>query len=343
MGTLLAEAAELLAATTNLNVTYTHDHRENKREADGYLTITNGQKKYTWCVEIKKRLTRQILAKLTLVKTVFNDEKVLIIAPYINEKVAELCREIQVDYLDLAGNAHLNFPPLYIDIRGRKPPLEHQIQLTRQLTGKAFQPKGMKLVMMLLLKPELVNQPMRVLAEQAEIALGTVKQVLDDLKQLTFILDKGKKGVVLNEQDLLLTRWLDAYPRNMEAKLEQTLYVPQDVEQLRNAPLDKYGALWGGEVAADAYTHYLKPKTYQIYADAEAHKTLLKKFRLRRLHANETDVNPIRIVEPPVAIEKVKGQLPGYATPLLVYAELLNSNDPRNLETAKRIYHDYLT
>ena len=196
--------------------------------------------------------------------------------------------------------------------------------------------------MMLLLKPELVNQPMRVLAEQAEIALGTVKQVLDDLKQLTFILDKGKKGFVLNEKDLLLTRWLDAYPRNIEAKLEQRLYVPQDIEQLRNVPLDKYGALWGGEVAADAYTHYLTPKTYQIYADTEAHKALLKTFRLRRLRAEETDVNVLKIVEPPVGIDKIRGELPGYIAPLLVYAELLNSDDPRNLETAKRIYHDHL-
>ena len=36
------------------------------------------------------------------------------------------------------------------------------------------------------------------------------------------------------------------------------------------------------------------------------------------------------------------GELPGYIAPLLVYAELLNSDDPRNLETAKRIYHDHL-
>ena len=342
MDTLLAEVAELLAATTNLNVTYTYDQKKIDREIDGHLTITNQQQKYTWGVELKKRLTRQMLAKFTLNKPVFNGEKVLLIAPYINEKLAELCREMQIDYLDLAGNAHLNHPPLYIDIRGRKAPPEHQIQLTRQLTGKAFQPKGLKLVMMLLLKPGLVNQPMRVLADEAEIALGTVKQVLDDLKQLTFIIDKGKKGYAINEQDQLLTRWLDAYPHNMEAKLKQTLYVAQDLTEIRNAPLEPYGALWGGEVAADAYTHYLKPKTYQIYADAEAHKTLLKKFRLRRLHANETDVTPIRVVEPPVAIEKIKGKLPGYAAPLLVYAELLNSDDPRNLETAKRIYNDYL-
>ncbi|MAD09725.1 MAG: hypothetical protein CL592_04510, partial [Alteromonas sp.] len=122
MDTLLAEAAELLAATTNLNVTYTYDQEKNDRGTDGHLTITNGQQKYTWGVELKKRLLRQVLAKLTLVKTVLHDEKALIIAPYINEKLAELCREMQVDYLDLAGNAHLNNPPIYIDIRGRKPP-----------------------------------------------------------------------------------------------------------------------------------------------------------------------------------------------------------------------------
>lgn len=342
MDNLLAEAAKLLAANTKLNVTYTHHNARNAEETDGQLTITHGNQKHTWCVEEKEGLTRHRLHKLQLEKIVFNNKKTLIVTTYINENIAELCQELQIDYLDLAGNAHLNIPPFYIDIRGKKPPQEHQIQHARKLTGKAFQPKGMKLVMMLLLKPELVNQPMRVLAEQAEIALGTVKQVLDDLKQLTFVLEKGKKGLVLNEKDLLLTRWLDAYPHNMEAKLEQKLYVPQNIEQLRNAPLDKYGALWGGEVAADAYTHYLTPKTYQIYADTEAHKALLKTFRLRRLRAEETDVNILKIVEPPVGIDKIRGELPGYIAPLLVYAELLNSDDPRNLETAKRIYHDHL-
>jgi hypothetical protein len=343
MNTLLADAAKLLAANTKLKVTYTLDNKTNGRGAHGRLTLIHEKQKHTWCVEAKEKITRHRLQKLQLENIVFGNESILIVATYITENIAELCRELQIDYLDLAGNAHLNHPPFYIDIRGKKPPQEHHIQRVRKLTGKAFQPKGMKLVMMLLLKPELVNQPMRVLAEQAEIALGTVKQVLDDLKQHTFIIDKGKKGYVLNEQDRLLTRWLDTYPHNMEAKLEQTLYVAKDVEQLRNAPLEIYGALWGGEVAADAYTHYLTPKTYLIYANAEAHKALLKTFRLRRLGADETDVNILKIVEPPVLLEKIRGELPGYVAPLLVYAELLNSDDPRNLETAKKIYHDYLT
>ena len=82
MDTLLAEAAELIAATTNLNVTYTYDQEKIDRGIDGHLTITNRQQKYTWGVELKNRLTRQILAKLTTGKTMLQDEKALIIVPY---------------------------------------------------------------------------------------------------------------------------------------------------------------------------------------------------------------------------------------------------------------------
>lgn len=338
MDNLLPQAAKVLAKNTQLNVMT----RQGKTKVDGWLTITCTGQMYKWAVETKNRLTRPMLAKLMFQDQVLDNGERLIVAPYINDNLAGLCREKQVNFIDLAGNAYLCSPPLFIDIRGQKPLPEHQTQLTRKLTGKALQPKGMKLVMMLLLKPELVTQPMRVMAEEAEIALGTVKQVLDDLKQLSFILDKGKGRTTLTEPDLLLTRWLDAYPHNLAAKLNQALYVADDLTAIRKADLAQYGALWGGEVAADAYTHYLKPKTHLIYADQHTQKTLLKTFRLRRLRAGESEEHAINMVEPPVAIEKLKGPKPGMTAPLLVYAELLHSNDARNLETAKSLYHDYL-
>lgn len=338
MDNLLPQAAKILAQNTQLHVAT----RQGKAEVDGWLTIACAEQTYKWAVEIKYRLTRPILAKLLFQDQVLGEGESVIVAPYINDNLAALCREKQVNFIDLAGNAYLRRPPLFIDIRGQKPLPEHQSQLTRQLTGKAFQPKGMKLVMMLLLKPDLVTQPMRVMAEEAEIALGTVKQVLDDLKQHSFILDKGKGRTTLAEPDLLLTRWLDAYPHNLAAKLNHALYVADDLTAIRKADLAQYGALWGGEVAADAYTHYLQPKTHLIYAEQNAQKILLKTFRLRRLRTGESEEHAINMAEPPVAIEKLKGPKPGMTTPLLVYAELLHSNEPRNMDTAKRLYRDYL-
>ena len=111
MDNLLAEAAKLLAANTKLNITYTHHNFQNTEVTDGQLTLTHGNQKHTWCVEEKERITRHRLHKLQLEKIVFSDKKTLIVTTYINEKIAELCRELQIDYLDIAGNAHLNIPP----------------------------------------------------------------------------------------------------------------------------------------------------------------------------------------------------------------------------------------
>lgn len=338
MDSLLPQAAKALAKNTQLKVT----PLRGKTGVDDWLTITCAEQTYKWEVFLQKRLTRPILAKLHFQSQILGNGEEVIVAPYINDNLAMLCREKQINFIDLAGNAYLCRPPLFIDIRGQKAPPEHKAQLTRTLTGKAFQPKGMKLVMMLLLKPELVMQPMRFLADEAEIALGTVKQVLDDLKQQHFIIDKGKGRKVLTEPELLLTRWLDAYPQNLAAKLKPTLYVADDLTVIRQANIAPYGALWGGEVAADAYTHYLKPKTHQIYANQNTQRNLLKAFRLRRLRTGEDKEHAVTMLEPPVAIEKLKGTKPGMVTPLLVYAELLNSEEPRNLETAQRLYRDYL-
>lgn len=337
MTNLISQVVIKLQQATNFTVTLTPEFGM----VDGKLTIEYAGKIYSWQVETKNQLTRPVLVNI-LRNTVFKDE-CLLVAPYINENLAQLSRVEGLNFIDLAGNMYLHRPPIFIDRQGYKPAPEHKALVARQQTGKAFQPKGMKLVMMLLLDPELVNQPMRVIAEQAEVALGTVKQVLDDLKHLSFIIEKGQKGKVLAEQDLLLTRWLEAYPSNMEAKLEQSLYTTDNIEILKQAKLEQYGALWGGEVAAEAYTHYLKPGTYLIYADKNTQTTLLKTLRLRRLRPEENAENAIRLVVPPVGIDKLKGPRTGLVTPLLVYAELLNSNDSRNLETAKRLYDDYLT
>ncbi|MEH8017100.1 hypothetical protein MN202_07650 [Rheinheimera muenzenbergensis] len=338
MDDLLHQVADVLTKNTHLKV----EVRLGRNAIDGWLTVCCAEQKYTWQVEAKNRLTRPVLAKLIFQDQILGNGESVVVAPYINENLAELCREKQVNFADLAGNAYLFRPPLYVDIRGSKPIPEHQAQVSRQLTGKAFQPKGVKLVMLLLLKPEMVNQPMRVIANQAEIALGTVKQVLDDLKQLGFIVDKGKGGKVLAEIELLLTRWLDAYPHNLAGKLKHAFYTVDDLSLIKNSNLAQYNALWGGEVAAEAYTHYLKPKKHLIYADQIAQKALLKDFRLRKLRPNEGEDNALELVEPPIAIEKLRGTKPDMANPLLVYAELLMSNDPRNLETAQRLYHDYL-
>ncbi len=123
---------------------------------DGELVLPNVKQRLQ--VECKKWLNKaniqKYLAELTL-KNVITD--VILITEYINPNQATRLKDHKVPFIDLAGNAYINTPPVYIDIQGKK--LEkptQEITLAKQL-GKAFQPKGMKVVFMLLAHPELLK------------------------------------------------------------------------------------------------------------------------------------------------------------------------------------------
>ncbi|WP_210797172.1 hypothetical protein [Pseudoalteromonas ostreae] len=58
--------------------------------------------------------------------------------------------------------------------------------------GKAFQPKGVKVVLMLLIQADLVKEPLRTIADVSEVVLGTVKQVIDDLIYQGFVVKNGQ-------------------------------------------------------------------------------------------------------------------------------------------------------
>ena len=94
--------------------------------------------------------------------------------------------------------------------------------------------------------------------------------------------------------------------------------------------MGQYHAYWGGEIAAEKLTGYLKPERITIYVEGKPDKLILAN-RLR------PDVNgEIEILEAFWATDEVLQQN-DIAPPLLVYADLMASTDPRNIETAKLI------
>jgi len=297
-------------------------------------------------IECKKWLNtaylQKYLAELTLKNNIAD---VLLVTDYINPNQAALLKKHAVPFLDLAGNTHINQPPVYIDIQGKKPEkLQSEVALAKQL-GKAFQPKGMKVVFVLLTQPELVNAPMRTIAKVAEVALGTVKQVLDDLLYQGFIVQKGlRKKEFVNRQGLL-DKWLDAYPIFVEAKLEKEIYTTNNLELLRNLEIDNLKALWGGEFAVEQYDNYLNAKDYLIYV-GQAHKNeILKAARLRKAKPAEVEdhtTTKVVLVEPFLGTEKIEGKRLGLAHPYLIYANLLASLDPRNIDAARRFNENHI-
>lgn len=309
---------------------------------DGELTLPGVNKRLI--IECKKWLNKanlqRYVADININNTLTN---VLLVTDYINPNQAALLQKKGATYLDLAGNAYINLPPIYIDIQGKKPDKPHnEIALVKQL-GKAFQPKGMKVVLMLLTQTNLVETPMRTIADTAEVALGTVKQVIDDLIYQGFIIQKGQQKKELVNKQELLKKWLDAYPANMKAKLNTELYTTNTPDLIKALDLAQQQALWGGEYAAQQYDNYLMAKDYLIYVRPEYKNDILKAARLRKPTINEQVEHKVLLVEPPVAIEKIQTKGNNLAHPLLVYANLMTSDDPRNADAARRLYENYLT
>ena len=165
-------------------------------------------------VEIKTRLTQATLGMAVHQLERF-PQKGLIVTDYVNPKMAERLKAMDMPFLDVAGNAYLNEPPVYVYIKGNKPVEKPH----RKPPTRAFQPTGLKVLFALLCHPRLENAPYRDIAKAAGVALGTVGWVITDLKELGYLVDMGKRGRRLTNKEKLIERWVTTYPELLRPKL----------------------------------------------------------------------------------------------------------------------------
>jgi hypothetical protein len=338
---IIEVAVDQLNKQTGLGAALTFPKPQAKKTIDGHLKLPMTNIKFN--IECKKWVNKANLQRY-LTEITLNDleANTIFVTEYLNPNLAEQLKTQDIQFLDTVGNAFINQPPVYIDIQGKKPSKHHKDVILAKQLGKAFQPKGMNVVFMLLIYPALLNTPMRNIADKAEVALGTVKQVMDDLIYQGLVIEKGNKRKVVENPKALLGKWLDAYPANMEAKLNQALFTTDNPEQLKALNIGVFGGLWGGEVAAERYDHYLKAKDFLIYLAPEQKQAFLKAARLRKPAHHEQPDYKVMVVEPPLAINKITGDKTDLAHPLLVYANLITNGDARNMDAARRLYSEYL-
>jgi hypothetical protein len=325
-------AIETLQRETGLQITYEHCPAGN---VDGFLRIPDADVELA--VEVKRWAERTNPGVLiNRVKAMAGPGCAVLIADYINPNLAEKLKIAGIQYLDAAGNAYLYRRPLYIWIAGKK-----QNRQPRELEtqGRAFQPTGLKVIYEFLKNEGLVNAPYREIAEQANIALGAVGWVIKDLVNQGFILEGEKKRRRLTKHDALLDKWIEHYPQKLRKKLFLGNFTTDDeVWWHRVDPCD-YGAVWGGEVAAERYTNYLNPQDGIVYIPKESMPLFLKDARLRRPQEFERPNINIELYEPFGAIVE---NATGLADPILVYADLVATGDPRNIETAQKLREKYI-
>jgi len=327
---LIEKAANTLEQTTGLETAYQYKHLNKTNYPDGLLQIIHQNMQWTYAIEAKATLTLTTAAILKR-KTKNYTDRAIIVAEYITPPMAEQLKNLDLFFIDAAGNAYINEPPLYIFIRGNKPARKAHAVRPKRL----FKPRGLKVIFALLHEPQMVNRPFRNIAETAGVALGTVGGVFKELKEMGFCLAMGKKNRIIRERATLIRRWVEAYPEQLRPTLVIDRFETNQRDWWRDVNIRDYGAYWGGEVAAAKLTKYLKPERIIIYADEPPGKLILTKKLRKAANGNVEILKPFWKTDQHFNNQET-------VPPLLIYADLMATGDNRNIETAGIIYDQYL-
>lgn len=275
---------------------------------------------------------KHAVAEASIRKLIYPHEGI-VFAKHINPAIAKALKTENIQFIDTVGNAYFKSEHIYVFNFGNKP--KDTVTHRKESQGKAFTPKGMQVVLALLLDSELVKKSFRSISEVTGVALGTVKLVMDDLVNLNYVHMVAKQRKLLNKNELV-EGFLKNYSMKFRNKQALELFTTTDIERLDTIDISQYEALWGGEYAAEVYTNYLKASSRTIYLPEQYKSAFIKQARLRKPKANENIDYAVNIITPYTKTEYLEGNKE-LVHPFLVYAELITSGEPRQMETAEKL------
>lgn len=296
------------------------------RRADALIKIQTDRGESQFVVEIKPvdRFQTPAQVKTQLARYT---ELPLLVAPFISTETARHCRNLHLSFIDTAGNAYLQAPGLFVYVTGQPRPKGEKESRFRAV-GSA----GLRVTFALLSRPELLHAPYREIAHAAEVALGTITPVMRDLEARAFL--TGDQQRVLLDPRRLVEEWVTHYPITLRPKLHPRRFEATK-EGFARADLKTLGAYWGGELAAERLTQFLKPAAFTIYTRTPV-DWLVSALRLRASPAGNLEVlDAFWNFEP-------DPKYPDLVPPVLAYADLLATRDGRNVEAANLIYEQHI-
>jgi hypothetical protein len=322
---IIHTALEKLYKTNGIKATWKETVRG---DFDGIITINRKGKKLVFDVVVKNELRYHQL------HAIFNNRKrngkpVMIIARKIFATIKEELRENGLAYLEANGNVYINFGDTLIWLDGNKP-LEDE----KAKADRAFTKTGLKVLLLYLTDATWLNRPYRQVAEHAGVALGAIPDIMATLKKSGYLIRVNNK-MKLVYKDEIINKWVEAYEEKLKPNIKLGNFMLDSRYEQDWKQIDWIGeqALWGGEPAANLLTNYLNPQQFTLYTTQNI------KGMIRNYHLLPHDDGQVKVYE---KFWKFPDNTQKTAPPLIVYADLLHTNDSRCIETARIIYKQYL-
>jgi hypothetical protein len=295
--------------------------------ANALLELRHAGKTLKYVAEVKRRLRPATLG-VVIHQLARHGARTLLVTDHVTPPLADQLRAQGVQFIDAAGNAFLNAPPLLIWVKGEKPAIRLTPPRDR---GRAFAASGLHVVFALLCKPDATNDSYRDIGRLAGVAHGTVGWVMPELQELGFIAHVGERRRLLNV-DRLLRQWAEGYIRVLRPKLVLGRYQAPTLEWWNTINPKTYEYLLGGEAAAGRLTQHLRPGTITVYG-AKVEPRFLADHKLRKDASGE-----VEILKRFWYFDEKEALVP---LPL-IYADLVQTNDARCLEAAQMLHDHFI-
>ena len=263
----------------------------------------------------------------------------MLVCPYLSPESRAICRDHDVAYLDLEGNARVVFDGVYIE---RSVPTKPKSE-TRTLRS-VFTPKASAILRALLREPD---RPWLVtdLAESANASLGHVSNVCKALLEREWA-DRRHDGIVLTQPDALIQTWRENYRRPKGERFDAYthLHGRQFDDRVRTALNPRPGsprAVYALASAAQWIAPFSRDATRSFYADEAGARVLRKTLDVRPVGTGPNVV--VQIITDESIFDDAIEPVPGLfcTSPIITYLDLWRGND-RERESADHLAREAL-
>lgn len=325
---IILDALEQFEDRTGIQVKVTEP---TTPEIDGIIHFTVDGRAHMAYLEVKKFVQPAQMAHITQLRGKY--DPLMVVTEHIYPKLKVEMRRLGIAYLETNGNMYYKGRDILLWLDGQKRTAAAEV---REKTGRAFTKTGLKLVFHFLLEPGLLDLTYREIAERTGVVFGNINVVMNDLKQQGFLIALDKNRFVLNNKKELLQRWMVGYAEKLKPalKLGNFQFLKEgDFLNWKQIPLTPMKTWWGAEPAADLFTDYLRPGELTLYT-LETRQELIRNYRLV-----PDEKGPVKVYHKFWQIDEVNDKV---VPPLLVYVDLVNTGERRCMETAKKIYEQFL-
>ena len=292
---------------------------------DAQIQLTLAGHKHLFNVTVKSKIVPAQITELR--DQIKNLQPCLLVADYITTPAKQTLRNHNISYIDTAGNIFLQKNGIYIHIETGK---TNRRKLAAN--NRAFNKAGLKVIYQFLINPDTLNHSYRRIGDHAMVAIDTVGRVIQELLRDKYIVQMTAKKYEFNDRTRLFQDWVTAFNQTLRPKLRYQKGKFLD-KQVNPALLElPPGSYWGGAIAAAMITDYLIASDLIIYSDLSFHEVM------KHLKMIPDPKGNITILEK-FWKKNEEDKIVNY---MLIYADLINENDPRYLETADKIYQDYV-